>query len=297
MLIQIDSVYSLFSAMLLHVYQMRSSVPSVISATQERQRVCMEGLREVSKVWVVANMICTLFESILGNRTLEDKLQKAPGRRHKKAKTAAVQEEPQKKRKYEEVDVGFTNGPPAPQISFERSRTQTPAATPSRELAQQDHSAASLAAPSAAAGANDAFMGSTNSRGNTRPPTPFNPSFSVPPTPPELYLATRDPPHISQQLWENFQPNYLFPENANMSMPAFASEQNLDPQLQISGNMLQPPMSTTTQSSERTMQSLQGGQRWQGAFPGDTYSPEDQWGSGGDAQGSIAPTTLNMDEW
>ena len=280
--------------MLMHVYQMRSSVPSVVAATQERQHVCMEALKEVSRVWLVARMVHALFDSILGNRTLEDKLQKAAGRRHKKARPVTVKDEGQKKRKYEEMEIGFTNGPPAPQVSFERSRPQTPAVTPSRDLGQQDNSSApSMAAPPTAGASNDAFMGSSNSRTNTRPPTPFNPSFSAPPTPPDLYLTTRDPPHLSQNLFENFQPNYLFPENANVSMPTFSAEQNLDPQLQMTGGMLQPPMPS---SNQRTTQSVQGNQRWHGTYT-ENYNPEEPWSTGGGDPGPIAPTTLNMDEW
>ena len=288
-------VYSLFSAMLMHVYQMRSSVPSVVTATQERLTVCMDALKEVSKVWLVAKMVHTLFESILGNRMLEDKLQNAAGRRHKKARPVQSKDPEQQKRKFDEMDMGFGNGPPAPQVSYERSRPQTPAVTPSRDLGPQS-STSTMAAPPIAGASNDAFMGSSNSRSNTRPPTPFNPSFSVPPTPPELYLTTRDPPHISQQLWENFQPNYLFPENANMSLPQFQGEQNLDPALQMPGGMLQPPMGAPQISPRAAQGGFGAGQpRWQGSFAGESYSPEDSWG--GSDQGPIAPTTLNMDEW
>ena len=289
-------VYSLFSAMLMHVYQMRSSVPSVVAATQGRLTVCMEALKEVSKVWLVAKMVHTLFESILGNRMLEDKLQKAAGRRHKKAQPVQSKDAEQQKRKYEEMDMGFGNGPPAPQVSYERSRPQTPAVTPSRDLGPQNSTSTNaMAAPPIAGASNDAFMGSSNSRSNTRPPTPFNPSFSIPPTPPELYLTTRDPPHISQQLWENFQPNYLFPENTNMSLPQYPSEQNLDPALQMPGSMLQPPMGAPQMSPRTAQGGFGAGQpRWQGSFAGESYSPEDSWGSD---QGAIAPTTLNMDEW
>ena len=65
-------VYSLFSALIMHVYQMRSKVPSVVQATQDRMRVCMNALKDVSRVWLVAKMVYTLFESILGNKVLEE---------------------------------------------------------------------------------------------------------------------------------------------------------------------------------------------------------------------------------
>jgi hypothetical protein len=49
----------------------------------------MSALNDVSKVWLVAKMIHTLFESILGNKSLEERLQKAGAKRHNKSKTGA----------------------------------------------------------------------------------------------------------------------------------------------------------------------------------------------------------------
>ena len=45
----------------------------------------MTALKEVSKVWLVAKMVHTLFESILGNKALEERLQKAAGKRAQKS--------------------------------------------------------------------------------------------------------------------------------------------------------------------------------------------------------------------
>ena len=301
-------VYSLFSALIMHVYQMRSSVPSVVSATQERLQICMNALKEVSKVWLVAKMVHTLFESILGNKVLEDRLQKAAGKRHKKPRMEnrllPEKEDQQQKRKFDDMELGFANGPPAPQVSYERSRPQTPAVTPSRDLGQ------SSSAPMGSLNvrqSNDAFMGS--SRSNTRPPTPFNPSYSIPATPPDLYLVTRESPHISQNLWENFQPDQLFPESTNIAMPPFPTQQNLDPQLQMSqmqpSSMLQPSMQSQQQSSSRNMQDVAGMSQmsgiqqpapaWQGPFTGD--SPEDSWSSSSRGQGPVVPTALNVEDW
>jgi hypothetical protein len=299
----------------MHVYQMRSSVPSVVAATQERLTICMNALKEVSKVWLVAKMVHTLFESILGNKMLEDKLQKATGKRHKKPKVdnkpPSEKEDAQQKRKYDDMEFGFSNGPPAPQVSYERSRPQTPAVTPSRDLGQQTSTPAlaPMAAPSASDNmrqTNDAFMGS--SRTNTRPPTPFNPSYTVPATPPDLYLVTRESPHISQSLWENFQPDQLFPESTSMIMPQYPTQQNLDPQLQMphmqSPAMLQPPVHGQPQMSSQSMQDMadiaqmSGMQHpnpgWQGQYHGD--SPEN-WSNSSQGQGPTAPTALNVEDW
>jgi len=295
----------------MHVYQMRSSVPTVVAATQERLHICMNALKDVSKVWLVAKMVHTLFESILGNKILEDKLQKAAGRRHKKPRidnhAPAEKEEPQQKRKFDDMELGFNNGPPAPQVSYERSRPQTPAVTPSRDLGQQGSvPVAPMAAPPTdnIRQNHDAFMGS--SRNNTRPPTPFNGTYSIPATPPDLYLVTRESPHISQQLWENFQPGYLFPENTNISLPQYATtEQPLDPQLQMPqmqspAQILQTSMQTQQQMHRGSIQGVQGLQQqpgWQTPFPADGQSPEDRWSNSSRDAGPVAPTTLDMDDW
>ena len=317
----------------MHVYQMRSSVPQVVTATQERMSACMNALKEVSKVWLVAKMVHTLFESILGNKILEDRLQKAAGKRHTKP---SLESRPEKgdnssKRKYEEMEIGYTsNGPPAPNVSYERSRPQTPAVTPSRELGQSAPVAPMGAPPTSPhlRQPNDAFMGGSGSRANTRPPTPFNPSYSVPATPPDLFLVTRDSPRISQSLWENFQPDQLFPGGTDISMPYNNIQPNLDPQLQMppmqqQPSMLQPPtLAGHQQLLSRAMRGsqdapapptpsmqdvsglphLQGMQQpntnhgWPNQYPMDG-SPEESWSGGSKSQGPVAPTTLNVEDW
>ncbi|KAL8698112.1 MAG: hypothetical protein Q9201_006750 [Fulgogasparrea decipioides] len=324
-------VYSLFSALIMHVYQMRSSVPLIVTATQERMQVCMNALKEVSKVWLVAKMVHTLFESILGNKTLEDRLQKAAGKKHTKPRIDGMpvseKEEQPVKRKYDDMEIGFSNGPPVPPVSYERSRPQTPAATPSRELGQPG-SIAPMAAPSTSPHlrqSTDAFLGTGTSRGNTRPPTPFNPSYSIPATPPDFFLVTRESPHISQSLWENFQPDQLFPDGTNMSIPQFNGQQVLDPQLQMppiqSPGMLQPPMqgqqlppprampgSQDSHGNMQAMQDVSGLPHMQGVqqpntthgwpeYHGDGQSPEENWSNGGRGKGPVAPATLNVEDW
>ena len=314
----------------MHVYQMRSSVPLVVSKTQERMNSCMNALKEVSKVWLVAKMVHTLFESILGNKILEDRLQKAAGKRHAKPRVESRPEkgENSQKRKYDEMELGFANnGPPAPNVSYERSRPQTP--TPSRELGQSAPVAPMGAPPTSPPQIRqptDAFMGGSGSRANTRPPTPFNPSYSVPATPPDLFLVTRDSPRISQSLWENFQPDQLFPGGTDISMPYNNIQANLDPQLQLpqmqQPSMLQPPNipghqqlpSRAMRGSQDAqappmpgMQDVSGLPHLQGMQQPNTNhgwpnqysmegSPEESFSSGG-RQGPVAPTTLNVEDW
>ena len=319
------SVYSLFSALIMHVYQMRSSVPSIVAATQERMRICMDALNEVSKVWRVAKMVHTLFQSILGNRMLEDRLQKAAGRRHKRPRPetrSLPEKDDQQKRKYDDVDLSFRNAPPAPQVSYERSRPQTPAVQPSGDLGPTAPVAPMAAHPNSPQirQSNDGFAGG-NSRGNTRPTTPFNPAYSGAATPPDLFLVTRDSPHISQSLWENFQPDHLFPENTNVSMPQFSNQQNLDPQLQMppmqSPSILQQHTQGQQLSSQDTQLNMQGMQEltgatqvqgmqqqrhnslngWSNQFAGDTQSSDDSWSNNSRNQNPVVPTTLNVEDW
>lgn len=327
------SVYSLFSALIMHVYQMRSSIQSVVTATQERMHVCMNALKEVSKVWLVAKMVHTLFESILGNKVLEERLQKAAGKRHGKVKQASVsvpKREEASKRKYDEVELGFANGPPAPQVSYERSRPQTPAVTPSRDMAFSQGippmGAPFITSPHLRQ-QNETFMGGNgNSRTNTRPPTPFNLSYSIPTTPPDLFLVTRNSPTISQTLWESFQPDQLFPEGTNMSGAQMHIPSTLDPQLanppplaqMHTANMYQqtaipgPGQPTQLQPSQgihggnyvqrqdQASQSLPNpAHAWPNQFDSSmehANSPDDSWSNSSTGQPAV-PTTLNVEDW
>lgn len=214
------SVYSLFSALIMHVYQMRSSNQAIVHTTQQRLTTCMNALKDVSRVWLVAKMVHTLFDSILGNKVLEERLQKAAGKRHAKPKNMqpmrnqlSRSNSDQQKRKFDEMEFGYGGGPPAAQMSYERSRPQSPVnVAPSREP-QQLSGLSNNASPSLR---QDAFMGT--SRTNTRPTTPFN-TYSYPGTPPDLFLHTRTSPNISQDLWQNYQPDQLFPPDSSGMFP------------------------------------------------------------------------------
>ncbi|KAK0636891.1 fungal-specific transcription factor domain-containing protein [Bombardia bombarda] len=332
-------VYSLFSALIMHVYQMRSPVPSIQQVTQDRIRACMGALKDISKVWLVGKMVYTLFESILGNKVLEERLQKAAGKRHRKVQQSLAQLEQHRvaqdqKRKYDEMAIDFSVNTPQPQESYERSRPQTPSLT-----SKTDAPASTMPPPITSPNVRpntDTFMGGTASRPHTRPPTPFNPSFSLPTTPPDLYLVTRNSPNLSQSIWENFQPDQLFPESANMPLFPHVSppqtQQSLDPsmvaQMQAQTLQGQPgvdpgvnPFSQGLPPPKRGMggsplqahnnllqpglpgyQNHQGQQAnniWQTNFDGsmmDGQSPSDSW-SNSSAQGQPVPSTLNVEDW
>ncbi|BDD56037.1 Cutinase transcription factor 1 alpha [Monascus purpureus] len=268
-------IYSLFSALIMHVYQMRSSVPSIVATCQERIQICMQALKDISRVWLAAKMIHTLFESILGNKVLEERLQKAAGKKHQKIRQDQQQQNQQQqhplrrateapKRKFDDMDLGLPNGGPTPPVSYERSRPQTPAATPSRDLGQAQSTSAQQTSPTAHRPHQETASGATAGfNANTRPTTPFNGHFSLPATPPDLFLVTRTSPNLSPSLWENFQPDQLFPDGAamfpelNSTTPPSGA---VDPQLQMPGqipshNMQQTPtmMNQAQQVSSRNM--------------------------------------------
>lgn len=318
-------VYSLFSALIMHVYQMKSSNKSIVSATEVRLQICLDALKEVSKVWLVAKMVHTLFESILGNKHLEERLQKAAGRNHKKNKASSGPpppappkpvQEAAPKRKFDDMDLGFPvpNGPPAPQVSYERSRPQTPAVTPSRELPpqQQQMPQMSTGSPQMSRQNHDAFMGP--SRSGTRPTTPFNPSYSYPGTPPDLFLVTRDTPNISQEVWQNFQPDQLFPadtqvnfplQNQGLVDPALSQPQNMpmhqQPQMPGGQQHMANPQATmgmsgafdhnNPQAWAQQMEMMSQNQQQHGA-------QDDAWSSSsGGRHNPIVPMSLNVDDW
>jgi hypothetical protein len=307
-------VYSLFSALIMHVYQMKSSNKSIVSATEQRITVCLNALKEVSKVWLVAKMVHTLFESILGNKHLEERLQKAAGRNHKKHRVPSGPPPPPKpapeapKRKFDDMDLGFpaTNGPPAPQVSYERSRPQTPAVTPSRELPpQQAVPQMTTGSPQMNRQNHDAFMGP--SRSGTRPTTPFNPSYSYPGTPPDLFLVTRDTPNISQEVWQNFQPDQLFPADTQVAFPvpnhslvdpALSQPQNMSMHQQDNGNgqqmqqgMPMPADYSNQQAWAQQMEMMSQNQQQHGA-------QDDAWSSSSNGRPNpIVPMSLNVDDW
>jgi len=321
-------VYSLFSALIMHVYQMRSSNQSIVAATQVRLTTCMNALRDVSKVWLVAKMVHTLFESILGNKVMEERLQKAAGRKHARNKmtpsingggngrpkeTPPTELNEAQKRKFAEMELGYTNGPPAPQMSYERSRPQSPALTPAREMQQQNAGAQmpqiSRNSPPVQ-GNMDAFMGT--SRQNTRPNTPFN-TFSYPGTPPDLFLHTRGSPKISDDLWQNYQPDQLFPPDTTSLFPLQSPDQQMvDPalrgpsqgpfappqQAQLSPNSQMhppPPAQMQQQQAQMFADPNQGWQQFQAGMQSQ-QRPDDQW-SNTSTTSAIVPTALNVGDW
>ena len=249
-------VYSLFSALIMHVYQMRSPVPSIQQVTQDRLRSCLQAMKEVSRVWLVGKMVYALFEAIIGNKGLEERLQKAAGKKHRKMQSLSQSDgssrnQDASKRKYDDMAIDFASNAPTPQESYERSRPQTPSI---KNEGTNPGQPPMMTSPNPRQNPADTFMGGTSSRPQTRPATPFNPSFSVPATPPDLYLVTRNSPNLSQSLLENFQPDQLFPDSSGM--PAFPSLSPTQTHNTLEHNLM-AQMPTPTMSSNMQQQQQQ----------------------------------------
>lgn len=278
----------------------------------------MNALRDVSKVWLVAKMVHTLFESILGNKAFEERLQKAAGRRHTKNKREnglkvkemqpAETTNETSKRKFDDMEFGYSNGPPAPQVSYERSRPQSPAMTPSRDLGQaQSQHIPRISARSPSAGQNaENLLGA--SRPDTRPTTPFNP-LSYPSTPPDLFLHTRNSPKISEDLWQNYQPDQLFPQDANGMFPLQSPNQSMvDPALRAADQSF-TPQGMQQQASPGAMHQMsasdgipqmysQDPNAWAQiqAMGGSGPRSDDVW-SNSSMSGPTVPMALNVGDW
>jgi hypothetical protein len=309
-------VYSIFSALIMHVYQMKSPVPSIQQVTQDRLRSCMSAMKDISRVWLVGKMVYALFESIMGNKVLEERLQRAEGKRHRNLRQSLSHLEQQQnrqaeapKRKYDDMAIDFGTTTPQPQESYERSRPQTPSAV--KVESGSSMQPPPVTSPNARQSAADTFMGGTNSRPQTRPATPFNPSFSVPPTPPDLYLVTRNSPNLSQSLWENFQPDQLFPDSA--AMPAFPNLSPTQTHSNLDHNAMGAVPPNNGQGGMHNPQAGQYQQRGNGMMPQgfqghtnmwqpnmDPNLPEgqspDSW-STASGPGQAVPTTLNVEDW
>ena len=273
-------VYTLFSALIMLVYQSRSRTQSVVESAQRAISICMSALDEVGEQWMVGRMILKLFEKINQNKQIQDKLikfftprqqqQQQQQQQQMQAQTSMGMNAPmnlysnlssQEVNNYVFQGSGNDNSgmsmykqkaseaeyvtPPVPNLSYERSRTSTPvpaangpavmprierpesfngrganSETSERNPQLQDSTLSaqsyfsvvtpsSLAAGTQRQGQTDQTPGFIRSTG---PSTPFQPSFSIPGTPPEFFLVTQSP-QVSQAFFENFQPSQLFPDD------------------------------------------------------------------------------------
>jgi hypothetical protein len=140
-----------------------------------------------------------------------------------------------------------------------------------------------------------------------------------------LYLVTRNSPNLSQAIWENFQPDQLFPESAHVPlfqpMSPSQAHANLDAHV-MSGVQMQGQQGGQNGPFDQQQQGQQqsphmqhgslannngngnnannggGHGLWQSLDTAmvDGQSPSDSW-STGSVQGQPVPATLNVEDW
>ncbi|KAK7206562.1 cutinase transcription factor 1 alpha [Myxozyma melibiosi] len=236
------TVYTLFSAMIMFVYQTKSHSPQVVQGAQRSLKICMGALEEVGKSWMVGRMILRLFEKINENKQMKDRIFRAvnprplPQHQHNSnssnngvhssnlSASSSMQSSGSSSGTQSRSTIAMPRpsyattttstlpfdspAAPVPNISYERttSRPSTPAAAPSPLIPGQSRSQQQ---------SHDSASHYFASRGVNSTPsgaTPFQSSVSVPGTPPDFFFVTHSPP-LSQTFVENFQPSQLFPED------------------------------------------------------------------------------------
>ncbi|KAK9468712.1 fungal-specific transcription factor domain-containing protein [Lipomyces arxii] len=243
------TVYTLFSAMIMFVYQTMSQSSQVVDSAQRALKICMDALEEVGTSWMIGKMILKLFQKINDSKQMKDRIFRAvnprePIYRQKNAassssslsgRSANAQSSYSAPSSNSPVplgapEIGYVSPSITPNMSYERtsSRPATPSASAQasvpRQPAMSVHTMQVMHHSEIPMGAPPAPRPTENSMGYfppagvqlraTAPSTPasFHASTSIPGTPPDFYFVTHSPP-ISQTFFDNFQPSQLFPED------------------------------------------------------------------------------------
>lgn len=181
------STYAIFSAMIFHSFEIRSPNPAVVEAAHKKLQFCQKSLAELSKVWLVATSIVTLFEAISESKTLQDRLTKT-----------AIQ------------------GMAAPQVAAQetRKRRAIDSMHESRRLSTNSYEPTHLepSASSANRLKQDAVLGVWNANSSQAATPNLDSQLSGTQTPPEFCFSTQQ--NIPQTFWQSYQPNFLFPQDA-----------------------------------------------------------------------------------
>lgn len=119
-------VYSLSSALLIHVYQLHVAMPTTDVVTQNRIRICIACLEEISKVWLVAKMIQNLYEFVISEKGFGDFLKDGPGKIHSNSRLPIDQRSHDSTRQKNDGVVKESQDKPRKRLESQ-SRALTPA--------------------------------------------------------------------------------------------------------------------------------------------------------------------------
>lgn len=65
-------VYTLFSAMIMLIYQTESPIPAVVESARKALAICFRALKELGRTWLVGRMVLKLFHQLNENKSLRD---------------------------------------------------------------------------------------------------------------------------------------------------------------------------------------------------------------------------------
>ncbi|KAJ6118231.1 cutinase transcription factor 1 alpha, partial [Penicillium samsonianum] len=146
-------VHSLFSALIIHINEISTSVSTIRHGVTDRLRSCMSALKEVSHVWVTGKMAYILFESIIRNNSPEDGVQIAGLEKREmhqnlfQLKQQATEKDASKQG--ERIRHNLVTASPRELASYRRSQPHIPSTITKRnDGSRQDHNTISQMAPS-----------------------------------------------------------------------------------------------------------------------------------------------------
>ena len=207
-------VYSLFSALIMHEHQMQSNVSSVVQAAQGQMRICINAVKDISRIWLAAKVVYTLFESAVSNTIPQEGTKNTPGKRHKKIKRGIDQEashnnlEGLGNRKYGETEYEFNVhiGPPSQEL-YGTSRVQAS----TRDLPQYTTSGATP--PISAHDTRQSQQTLMSAKISCPQGIDATSSFSILAAPPDMYTVMQYIPRLSQSTFQQNLPLLERPMN------------------------------------------------------------------------------------
>lgn len=236
-------IYTVFSAMIMLLYQTDSPTPSVVESAKKAFETCSVALNEMGKKWMVARMIQKLFKPLNADKQLRQQYVKdaqkrantSPNARYSKkikvkSKASSSSREPiPNRRPFPEssyspsaiIDQGAMSkpamSPPSssvrtmfskqPVLSVDQVQGSIPNFTSSSSSAMVDGLSSQLQVGGPGAGP---VAGGWNKQ-MLRSHLPDHTNAAPPLVNPDFLFVTNNPPD-SQNFYQNFQPSQLFPD-------------------------------------------------------------------------------------
>ncbi len=257
------SVHTVFSALVMQIYQLKSLPGSDIEMAQKHMDICMTGLNEIANQWSIGKTVFRLLAAVRSSPVLVARMQKALQTKAKASEKGNMKS----KITFEEAGTYASPNFSSQNVSFERGSCPTSPKTHQEPV--------------------DGFLGIERL---TRPSSPFTPTLSGPTSPPQdLYLVTRSEPPIEESLYESFQPTHLFPQDLGLYQQI----------QQQQAAFQQLPMMESLDDGTKVMPQVHSRMgMWHPAlspWSGTDGSPSNV--STNSSCGQAAPTSFNVEDW